>query len=137
MIAAVPALRRWGPGLLWLGAWPVAGGLSQALLQGQAASICGFQALTGCPCPLCGGTHLVQALTRWDWAAAWQAQPGLLPLLLVAWLLLGWRTLGRQAASPAWTRLERWLLGAGAVFWLGEWAWRLAGSVSGAGSVGG
>ena len=34
-------------------------------------------------------------------------------------------------------RLERWLLGAGAVFWLGEWAWRLAGSVSGAGSVGG
>ena len=110
MIAAVPALRRWGPGLLWLGAWPVAGGLSQALLQGPAVSICGFQALTGCPCPLCGGTHLVQALTRWDWAAAWQAQPGLLPLLLVAWLLLGERPHGAALLRVALALLGLWIV---------------------------
>lgn len=133
---AAPALRRWGPGALWLGAWPMAGGLSQALLQGKAVPVCGFQALTGCPCPLCGGTHLVRALNQWDWAAAWQAQPGLLPLLLGAWLWLGWRTVASPAARQRWAPLERRLLWSAVLFWLGEWAWRVGalgvGALSGA-----
>lgn len=134
-MTAAPAFRRWGPGLLWLGAWPLAGGLSQAMLRGEAIPVCGFQALTGCPCPLCGGTHLVQALTQWDWASAWQAQPGLLPLLLGAWLLLGWRTLAGQGGRPGPAALERPLFWVGAAFWLGEWAGRLAGGLMGTLSV--
>jgi hypothetical protein len=136
-MTAAPALRRWGPGALWLGAWPLAGGLSQALLRGEAIPVCGFQALTGCPCPLCGGTHLVQALTRWDWAGAWQAQPGLLPLLLGAWLVLGWRTAAGRRGHQTWAPWERRLLWAAVVFWLGEWAWRVGASLSGASAVSG
>ena len=44
---------------------------------------CGFLALTGWPCPLCGGTHACAALVQGDWAAAWAAKPGAVGLLLV------------------------------------------------------
>lgn len=131
-------LQQWVPGLLWLGAWPVAGGLSQALLQGEAwLPVCAFKALTGCPCPLCGGTHLVHALAQGDWSGAWQAQPGLLPLLLGGWLWLGWRSLTLQGGRQAWSRQERWLLGAGVVFWLADWAWRVGCGLTGACLAGG
>lgn len=130
-------LQRWAPGLLWLGAWPVTGGLSQVLLHGEALPVCAFKALTGCPCPLCGGTHLVHALGQGDWSGAWQAQPGLLPLLLGAWLMLGWRRLAPQGGRQAWSRLERRLLGAGVVFWLAEWGWRVGCGLAGAWVAGG
>lgn len=47
---------------------------------------CGFQALTGLPCPLCGGTHACAALVQGDLGAAWAASPG--ALVLLVWLLL-------------------------------------------------
>src|SRR5450830_1751169 len=122
-MTAAPALRRWALGALWLGAWPLAGGLSRALLRGEAIPACGFQALTGCPCPLCGGTHLVQALTRWDWAGAW--------------LVLGWRTAAGRRGHQTWAPWKRRLLWTAVVFWLGEWAWRVGASLSGANAVSG
>ncbi|RUP34304.1 MAG: DUF2752 domain-containing protein [Curvibacter sp.] len=130
-MSATAGFRRWTPGLLWLGAWPLAGGLSRALLQGESLTVCGFRALTGQPCPLCGGTHLVHALTQWDWAAAWQAQSGLLPLLLGGWLLWGWHALASTGRRPRGGALPRGLLWGATVFWLGEWAWRVGSSLAG------
>ncbi len=51
---------------------------------------CPFRALTGWLCPLCGGTHMADALIRGDLAAAWLANP----LALVVAVLVGVRSVG-------------------------------------------
>ncbi len=67
--------------------WPLAMAATPSWLgQGGLGVGCGFRALTGMPCPLCGGTHACAALVQGDWAAAWAANPGALVLLL--WLVL-------------------------------------------------
>ena len=66
---------------------------------------CGFLALTGLPCPLCGGTHACAALVQGDWAAAWAANPGAVGLLLVlALLALQWVLEG----VAGWRRRRPW-----------------------------
>ena len=93
---------------------------------------CAFRAVTGLPCPLCGGTHACAALVQGDWAAAWAANPGALVLLL--WLLL----LAGQAVvegAQGRRRVARWpwwhpaaLAAVGGVLVL-SWVLRLAGLV--------
>lgn len=67
---------------------------------------CPFRALTGWLCPLCGGTHMMEALLRGDIAAAWVANPvALVVAVLVGIRSVGWlvelvRTPG--APSPRW-----------------------------------
>ena len=101
------------------------------LRQGYSLG-CGFRALTGLPCPLCGGTRACGALVQGDWAAAWAANPGAVVLLL--WLGLcaaqavaegaaGWR---RVRPWPWW---QPWALRAVGGGLLLSWAARLAGWV--------
>ena len=100
--------------------------------QGGLGLGCGFRALTGMPCPLCGGTHACAALVQGDWAAAWAASPGALVLLL--WLVL----LAGQAVvegAQGRRRVARWpwwhpavLAAVGGVLVL-SWVLRLAGLV--------
>ena len=72
---------------------------------------CGFLALTGLPCPLCGGTHACAALVQGDWAAAWAANPGAVGLLLVlALLALQWALEG----AAGWRRTRAWPWGGAA-----------------------
>ena len=67
--------------------WPLAMAATPWWLgQGGLGLGCGFRALTGMPCPLCGGTHACAALVQGDWAAAWAANPG--AVLLLVWLVL-------------------------------------------------
>ncbi len=73
--------------------------------QGGLGLPCGFRALTGVPCPLCGGTHACAALVQGDLAAAWAASPG--ALLLLVWLVL----LAGQAVAEGVSghrRVARW-----------------------------
>ena len=100
--------------------------------QGGLGLGCGFRALTGMPCPLCGGTHACAALVQGDWAAAWAANPGALVLLL--WLVLlagqavveGAQGRRRVARWPWWHPAVFIVLGSGLVL---SWLSRLAGLV--------
>ncbi|MCL5270779.1 MAG: DUF2752 domain-containing protein [bacterium] len=38
-------------------------------------SSCLFRLATGCPCPLCGGTHAAAALAHGAWGEAWRFNP--------------------------------------------------------------
>lgn len=111
--------------------WPLAMAATPSWLgQGGVGLGCGFRALTGMPCPLCGGTHACAALVQGDWAAAWAASPGALVLLL--WLVL----LAGQAVvegAQGRRRVARWpwwhpavLAAVGGVLVL-SWLSRLAG----------
>ncbi len=48
---------------------------------------CGFHALTGLPCALCGGTRAALALMRGDWSAAAYLNPLAFAVVPVAFLL--------------------------------------------------
>lgn len=111
--------------------WPLAMAATPSWLgRGGLGLGCGFRALTGMPCPLCGGTHACAALVQGDWAAAWAANPGALVLLL--WLVL----LAGQAVvegAQGRRRVARWpwwhpavLAAVGGVLVL-SWLSRLAG----------
>jgi hypothetical protein len=75
--------------------WPLALGAAPLLLA-TGVPLCGFRHLTGQPCPLCGGTHACAALAQGDLMVAWQANPGLMPLFVIA---------AAHAAQLAW---EAW-----------------------------
>lgn len=96
-------LQRLGAGLIG----PAAAAATPLLLAADSRINlgCGFLALTGLPCPLCGGTHACAALVQGDWAAAWAANPGALGLLLVlALLALQWALEG----VAGWRRRRPW-----------------------------
>ena len=64
--------------------WPMAIGATTALMALDGLPVCAFRHLSGQPCPLCGATHACAALLDGNLAAAWQANPGLLPLVALA-----------------------------------------------------
>ncbi len=111
--------------------WPLAMAATPSWLgRGGLGLGCGFRALTGMPCPRCGGTHACAALVQGDWAAAWAANPGALVLLL--WLVL---LAGKAVVEGAQgrRRVARWpwwhpavLAAVGGVLVL-SWLSRLAG----------
>lgn len=127
--ALAPAERaqRLGLGL----AWPLAMAATPQWLRSGVGPGCPFRALTGLPCPLCGGTHACAALVQGDWAGAWAASPGALLLLLLAslwaaqWGLEGLR--GQQRVQP-WPWGHPWALLGVAVAVLGLWVLRLLGA---------
>jgi len=114
-------------------AWPLAMVSSPWWLgQGGLGVGCGFRALTGLPCPLCGGTHACAALVQGDLAVAWSANPGALVLLLWLVLLAGQAVaegaLGRRRVVrwPWWHPAVVTAVGGGLVL---SWLARLAGLV--------
>ena len=113
--------------------WPLAMAATPWWLGQDGLGVgCGFRALTGMPCPLCGGTHACAALVQGDWAAAWAASPGALVLLL--WLVLlagqavveGAQGRRRVARWPWWHPAALAAVGGGLVLF---WVLRLAGPV--------
>lgn len=109
---AAQRVQRLGMGL----AGPLAMAAAPLLLASGLGLGCGFLALTGLPCPLCGGTHACAALLQGDAAAAWAANPGVVGLLLVlALLALQWTAEG----AVGWRRLRPWpWAGAAAARWV-------------------
>ena len=105
-----------GGGLLGLG-------LCYALwvrLTGLAVP-CLFRAVTGRLCPGCGVTRMCLALLRWDWAAAWSANPALL-LMLPVLAALGVRLAVRYVreettAGPKWESALLWAMTALLIVW--------------------
>lgn len=111
--------------------WPLAMAATPSWLgQGGLGVGCGFRALTGMPCPLCGGTHACAALVQGDWTAAWAASPGALVLLLWLVLLAGQAVIegaqGRRRVArwPWWHPAVLAAVGGGLV---ASWVLRLAG----------
>lgn len=125
-IALGAAERQWRATIL-LG-WPLALGAAPLLVSQGAPVLCLFRQLSGQPCPLCGGTHACAALISGDLGAAWQANPGLLPVLAVAavhTVFLATEALtGRRLGTPRW--LSWAWAGSGAAL-LGAWGLRLFG----------
>lgn len=109
--------------------WPLAIG-AVPVLMAAGGSLCAFRHLSGLPCPLCGGTHACAALLQGDLAAAWQANPGLLPLLAVAAVhtgLLAGEALVARSFGPRRPWSRAW--GGGGMFLLACWGLRLLGYV--------
>jgi hypothetical protein len=118
------AERRWRAAVC-LG-WPLAMGAAPVLTALGDVQLCAFRQLSGRPCPLCGGTHACAALVEGDVSAAWQANPGVVPLLALASVhtvqlayeaLSGCRIENRRAWKSAWI--------AGGAFLLAAWGLRL------------
>jgi hypothetical protein len=110
--------------------WPLALGAAPFLLSLGDLPLCAFRALSGFPCPLCGGIHACVGLLHGDLAAAWQANPGILFLLAVAALHAAW--LAREALAGRSFGGQRfwssaWASG-GAVL-LAAWMLRLLGAI--------
>lgn len=105
-------------------------GAAPLLASLGSVPLCAFRLISGHACPLCGGTHACAALLSGDLSAAWQANPGVLPLLLVAAahsILLAQEALaGRRIVAPRWLAWA-WA-GSGAIL-LGTWSLRLLGQL--------
>ena len=112
-------------------AWPFALGAAPLLIGLNNVQLCAFRQLSGQPCPMCGGTHACAALVEGDFLGAWQASPGVLPVLMLAaahtaqLAYEAWR--GRQVSHP-WRIGKRLWTGAGTLMLL-LWVMRLLGLV--------
>lgn len=120
--------RQWRSALTLV--WPVALLGAPLVLSLGDLPLCAFRHLTGVPCPLCGGTRACAALADGNFIAAWQANPGLMPLLAIA------AVHAVQLAYEAWRgrRVVRWRVGAGAwsagiAMLLGGWILRVLGQL--------
>ena len=98
-------------------------GLGYALwvrLTGLAVP-CLFHAVTGRLCPGCGVTQMCLALLRWDWAAAWEANPVLLMMLPVL-TVIGVRMAARYVragvtVAPKWESAVLWAMTTLLIVW--------------------
>ena len=109
--------------------WPLALGAAPLLVSLNPVPLCAFRQLTGQPCPLCGGTHACAALVEGNFWAAWQSNPGLMPLLalaLVHTMQLAYEAWRGRRVTARWRVSPRWWVGASA-FLLCAWAMRLLG----------
>lgn len=70
-----PDARRHLPVWLLVGLLAAIGAVRLAAEQGWLVPLCGFRALTGLPCPLCGCTRSLLAWSRLDFASALAANP--------------------------------------------------------------
>ncbi len=110
--------------------WGAAAGACAALLPFAPAAAplappCLFRSLTGLPCPTCGATHAVVALSHLDFGAALIANPlvtGAVLVFLLGGLAAGVAALARRPLpEPAtWGAAPRWaaIAAVGA-----NWAW--------------
>ena len=117
----------------WLGIYSGAVSLllvGAAPMAASAASLmppCPFRTVTGLPCPTCGATHAVVALSRLDWGGAFAANP-LVTIVALALILGGLAAgtaalLGRPLREPRWGPVSRW---SAVLLVLLNWVWVLA-----------
>ena len=118
--------RHWRVAALM--AWPLALGLAPTLVARGDGVWCPWQQLTGCPCPLCGGTHALAATLQGDIVGAWHANPGVLPLLLMAFVqTLYWGVQAWSGRSRLRRHVDTRLWWGGGAWLLGAWMLRLGG----------
>ena len=103
--------------------FPIGIGLAPRFLSLGDIPLCAFKHLTGVPCPLCGGIRACAALAQGDVAAAWQLNPGLVPVLVLAalhsGLLIAQAVTAHQLVAPyALTVAWKWAGGGLLLFWL-------------------
>lgn len=111
--------------------WPAALGAAPFMLSLGDIPLCAFRQLTGRPCPLCGGTHACAALVEGDFMAAWQANPGLMPLLVIAaahTVQLAYEAWAGRRIGQAW-RIGSGLWGIGGAALVLAWVLRLFGQL--------
>lgn len=105
--------------------------LTAALLPSSGAPYfaCPFHALTGAPCPFCGYTRSLIALTHGRPMDALALAPLIPPLFAAAWAL-GLAALFAPAFRGPLPRLDflhrKWFWTVLAGLWLLDWAYRLA-----------
>jgi MFS superfamily sulfate permease-like transporter len=66
----------------------LAAAVAMPLLPVHNGIACPLRTLTGVPCPLCGMTTSVEAVVRFDFRAALEANPAGIALVLLALILL-------------------------------------------------
>ena len=87
---AVTVRQRMFSAFSRLGALLLIGGIYAVWLHSGGISVpCIFHLLTGLKCPSCGVTDMCMALLRFDFTAAWNANPVMLCLLPVFVLIAG------------------------------------------------
>ena len=120
--------RQWRAVTLF--AWPaMLGGAPLLLSRLSDVPLCAFRGVTGQPCPLCGGTRACAALVEGNFLAAWQLNPGLMPLLALAFAhtaQLAYEALTARRVSGRWRIGTRLWAGAGIIM-LTLWPMRLLG----------
>jgi hypothetical protein len=88
-------------------------------LRHRPATICPFRALTGLPCPFCGGTTAASRLGHADLRGALAASP-LAVAMLVSWPFVG------AISLPRWWQRRRLRITAIVVVLIGAELWQLA-----------
>jgi Protein of unknown function (DUF2752) len=88
-------------------------------LRHRPSTICPFRALTGLPCPFCGGTTAASRLGHADLRGALAASP-LAVALLIAWPFVG------AISLPRWWQRRGLRVAAIVVVLLGAELWQLA-----------
>lgn len=75
---------------------------------------CRFHAVSGLPCPGCGGVRAWQAVQAGDWALAWRLQPGVMAvgLLAIGFSVYSLCVMLAGLPRPRWqlSRIERFSL---------------------------
>jgi hypothetical protein len=111
-----------------VGAWGllVLGGVLLEARGGPALETCLFHRFSGHPCPTCGGTRVVLAFVRGDWAGALRLNPLVALGLGAAGLGLLVRLASGRALRLDLSLRERGaLLAAGVMLLLANWIWVL------------
>jgi hypothetical protein len=93
-------------------------GLGALHLRHRPSTICPFRALTGLPCPFCGGTTAASRLGRGDLRGALAASP-LAVVMLGIWPLVG------AISPPRWWRRRRLRITAIVLILIGAEFWQL------------
>jgi Protein of unknown function (DUF2752) len=88
-------------------------------LRHRPSTICPFRALTGLPCPFCGGTTAASQLGHGNLRGALAASPLALALLGI-WPLVG------AVTPPVWWQHRRLRIGAIVVIAIASELWQLA-----------
>ena len=101
----------------------VALALAAVVLPWRPATLCGLRAVTGVPCPLCGGTTAMVQLGSGRPLEALAASP---VAALGAPLWVAWPAVRDRARELADAVGRRGVVAAGALAVAGAWGWQLA-----------
>jgi hypothetical protein len=97
-----------------------------ALVVAADIPLCGFSAVAGIPCPLCGGSRAFASLGTLDFASAWRYCPGVVVGLGFAAVHTGFLLIeALLGVCLGWAGLWRSGWKAVVVVVTVAWAWRL------------
>lgn len=130
-LAATDSAPHRLPAWLLFGLLAAIGAVRLAAERGWLLPVCGFRALTGLPCPLCGGTRSLLAWSRLDLVSALAANPLLFVVCAGIIAAAARWVAGVRGHSQLAARARAWSRGRGARVALGaavalNWLYLLA-----------